>query len=394
MFEPLIYIIVGFALASLVWFFYFKTKNSNLIDRSLLEDKESLLKDRDLLNKDLEGKILAFQKEVDLLNKAKDEVKNTLSLERENAKEQLKTINNVEKWRVNTEKDVKKYEEYVNDTKNFVDKLTGNVKYQGDFGEKLLVKLLEIHGLSINHDFSVQEGSKVYDEVNDELLQRVRPDVIMNLSKNDHVVVDSKVSLIDWKNFVNEKNNEQTRKSHLKKHISAIDKHITTLSGRNYQKILDKNVFPSVILFIPFVPAYLAAIEEDTELMDRAYKKNVILACPGSLLPVIKIIETIKSKDKQMENIKEISKNATFLIDRFVSLKKSLKSTIKSFRDHSINLQRVVDTGWGSKNSLEKSFEKFQRKHGLNEAKDMPTSSLEEDQIIGINDPEDKTAVN
>jgi len=394
MLEPLIYIVVGFALASLVWFFYFKTKNSNLIDRSLLEDKESLLKDRDLLNKDLEGKILAFQKEVDLLNKAKDEVKNTLSLERENAKEQLKTINNVEKWRVNTEKDVKKYEEYVNDTKNFVDKLTGNVKYQGDFGEKLLVKLLEIHGLSINHDFSVQEGSKVYDEVNDELLQRVRPDVIMNLSKNDHVVVDSKVSLIDWKNFVNEKNNEQTRKSHLKKHISAIDKHITTLSGRNYQKILNKNIFPSVILFIPFVPAYLAAIEEDTELMDRAYKKNVILACPGSLLPVIKIIETIKSKDKQMENIKEISKNATILIDRFVSLKKSLKSTIKSFRDHSINLQKVVDTGWGSKNSLEKSFEKFQRKHGLNEAKDMPTSSLEEDQIIGIDDPEDKTAIN
>ena len=394
MFEPLIYIIVGFALASLVWFFYFKTKNSNLIDRSLLDEKESLINERDLSNKELEGKILAFQKEIDLLNKAQDEVKNTLTIEREKAKEQLKTINNVETWRLNTERDVKKYEEYVNDTKNFVDKLTGNVKYQGDFGEKLLVKLLEIHGLAINTDFTVQEGSKVYNQVNDELLQSVRPDVIMNLSKNDHVVVDSKVSLIDWKNFVNEKNDEKTRKTHLKKHISAIDKHITTLSGRNYQKILDKNVFPSVILFIPFVPAYLAAIEEDTELMDRAYKKNVILACPGSLLPVIKIIETIKSKDKQMENVKEISKNATFLIDKFVSLKKSLKITIKSFRDHALNLQKVVDTGWGSKNSLEKSFDKFQKKHGLNEAKDMPTSTLEEDQIIDIDDPEDKTAVN
>ena len=394
MFEQLIYIIVGFALASLVWFFYFKTKNSNLIDRSLLDEKESLINERDLSNKELEGKILAFQKEIDLLNKAQDEVKNTLTIEREKAKEQLKTINNVETWRLNTERDVKKYEEYVNDTKNFVDKLTGNVKYQGDFGEKLLVKLLEIHGLAINTDFTVQEGSKVYNQVNDELLQSVRPDVIMNLSKNDHVVVDSKVSLIDWKNFVNEKNDEKTRKNHLKKHISAIDKHITTLSGRNYQKILDKNVFPSVILFIPFVPAYLAAIEEDTELMDRAYKKNVILACPGSLLPVIKIIETIKSKDKQMENVKEISKNATFLIDKFVSLKKSLKITIKSFRDHALNLQKVVDTGWGSKNSLEKSFDKFQKKHGLNEAKDMPTSTLEEDQIIDIDDPEDKTAVN
>ena len=387
MLEPLIYTLVGFALASAFWLLYFKTKSSNLIDRSALEEKNQL-------NKELEGQIAAFNKEITLLNKAKDEIGSTLKLERENAKEQLKTINNVEKWRVSTERDVKKYEEYVNDTKNFVDKLTGNVKYQGDFGEKLLVKLLEIHGLSINTDFTVQEGSKVYNQVNDELLQSVRPDVIMNLSKNDHVVVDSKVSLIDWKNFVNEKNDEKTRKSHLKKHISAIDKHITTLSGRNYQKILDKNVFPSVILFIPFVPAYLAAIEEDTELMDRAYKRNVILACPGSLLPVIKIIETIKSKDKQMENVKEISKNATFLIDKFVSLKKSLKSTIKSFRDHASNLQKVVDTGWGSKNSLEKSFEKFQKKHGLNEAKDMPTSSVEENQIIDIDDPEDKTAVN
>ena len=151
MFEPLIYIIVGFALASLVWFFYFKTKNTNLIDRSLLEDKESLLKERDLSLKEQEGKIYTFQKEVDLLTKAKNEVNATLSLERKNAEEQLKTINNVEKWRVNSETNIKKYEEYVNDTKNFVDKLTGNVKYQGDFGEKLLVKLLEIHGLSINY---------------------------------------------------------------------------------------------------------------------------------------------------------------------------------------------------------------------------------------------------
>ena len=74
MLEPLIYIIVGFALASLVWFFYFKTKNSNLIDRSLLDEKESLINERDLSNKELEGKIAAFQKEVELLNNAKDEI--------------------------------------------------------------------------------------------------------------------------------------------------------------------------------------------------------------------------------------------------------------------------------------------------------------------------------
>ena len=394
MFEPLIYIAVGFALASLVWFFYFKTKNSNLIDRSLLDEKESLINERDLSNKELEGKIAVIQKEVELLNNAKDEVTKTLTLERNNAKEQLKTINNVEIWRRDSQKNVKKYEEYIKDTGNFVDKLTGNLKFQGAFGERLLVKLLELHGLEINTDFTVQEGNKVLDQVDDEVLKEVRPDIIMNLSKNDHVVVDSKVSLVDWKNFVNERNDEKTRDNHLKKHISAIDKHITTLSGRNYQKILGKQVFPSVILFIPFTAAYLAAIEGDSDLMDKAYKKNVILACPGTLLPVIKIIETIKSKDKQMEHVQEISSNATFLYNKFVSLKKSLKGTIKSFRDHASNLQKVVDTGWGSKSSLEKSFEKFKKKHGLNEAKELPTSTLEENQIVNIDDPEDKTALN
>ena len=65
------------------------------------------LKKKTLLNTKLEGQIAAFHKEITLLNKAKDEIDSTLKLERENAKEQLKTINNVEKWRVNTERDVK-----------------------------------------------------------------------------------------------------------------------------------------------------------------------------------------------------------------------------------------------------------------------------------------------
>ena len=107
MLEPILYIFVGFALSSVVWFFYFKNKNSNLIDRSVVEEKDNYIKDADLLNKELEGKLLTVKKEVELINKAKEEVGKTLALERANAKEQLKTINNVEKWRVNSEKDLK-----------------------------------------------------------------------------------------------------------------------------------------------------------------------------------------------------------------------------------------------------------------------------------------------
>ena len=68
MLEPLLYIFVGFALASVVWFFYFKNKNSNLIDRSVVEEKDNYIKDADLLNKELEGKLLTVKKEVELIN--------------------------------------------------------------------------------------------------------------------------------------------------------------------------------------------------------------------------------------------------------------------------------------------------------------------------------------
>ena len=228
MFEPLLYILTGFITASVFWFLYSKTKDTNKIDRSLLDEKESLITDRDLLIENKEGKINSLNKEIEKIKDAKKELETTISVERGKAKEQLQTLNNVEKWRVNSETNVKKYEEYVNDTKNFIDKLTGNVKYQGDFGEKLLIKLLEIHGLTINTDFVVQEGSKVFDSVDDEILKSVRPDTILNLGKDTHVVVDSKVSLVDWKNFVNEKNDEKLRLDHLKKHKSA----------KNHQKVL------------------------------------------------------------------------------------------------------------------------------------------------------------
>ena len=76
------------------------------------------------------------------------------------------------------------------------------------------------------------------------------------------------------------------------------------------------------------------------------------------------------------------------------SLPKQLKIVIKTHRDHSIGLQKVVDNGWGGKSSLEKLLNRFKDKHGLNEAKDIPASSLEDDQFISVDDPEDKSSVN
>ena len=203
------------------------------------------------------------------------------------------------------------------------------------------------------------------------------------------LVVDSKVSLDNWKNWVNEKKDEKLKSSHLKKHLDSINKHIKELSTKPYSKLLKRKVFPSIIMFIPFEAGYLSALEADPDLGEKSYKKNIILAGPGNIMAIIKIVETIKSKEKQIENVGEITKSATKLYDKYVTLKGFLKKIVTSYRTHGTNLQAAINNSWGGKDSLEKQMINLKNKHGL-VGKNIEQTLPAEDKILDINDPEDK----
>lgn len=379
--EIIIYSIFGFLLgiviAAVVYFYFVRNKPNN-------NDNNDILLQNEGLKKEIEG----FKKNEKTLT-------DSLEAERKTTTAQLATINKIDEhktsisnYRTTTEERNKIDKENIDLMKNYLEKLTGSSRFQGDVGEKILKNILYSCGLRNPTDFLCQEGDKVIDPEDNEAIKNVRPDTLIRMG-DSWLVVDSKVSLDNWKNWVNEKKDEKLKSSHLKKHLNSINNHIKELSTKPYSKLLKRKVFPSIIMFIPFEAGYLSALEADPDLGEKSYKKNIILAGPGNIMAIIKIVETIKSKEKQIENVGEITKSATKLYDKYVTLKGFLKKIVTSYRTHGTNLQAAINNSWGGKDSLEKQMINLKNKHGL-VGKNIEQTLPAEDKILDVNDPDDK----
>ena len=367
---------IGAGIVSIVWFYFTKNKVYNTSE----------------LEKEIEG----LKKEKEGFERNEKTLRESLENERQTTAEQLKTINKIDahkniitQYTTTTEERNKLDKENINLMKNYLEQLTGSSRFQGNIGEKILKNILNACGLQNPRDFTLQDGDMVVDPNDTEHLKRVRPDTCIKLGDSD-LVVDSKVSLDNWKDWLNEKKDEKLKKSHLKKHIDSINKHINKLSTTNYTQMLKKKVFPTTIMFIAFEAGYFAALETDPDLGEKAYQKNVILAAPGNIMAIIKIVETIKSKEKQIENVDIITKSASKLYDKYATLKGYLKKVVTSYRTHGKNLQEAINNSWAGKDSLEKQMVNLKEKHGLNATKNIETTLPEEDKIRDVNDPDEK----
>ena len=377
--EIMIYSIFGFLLgiliAAILYFYWLRKKNDN--NNHILIQNEGLIKEIAGLKKN----------ESNLLESLKEERKTTAA--------QLQTINKIDEhktsisnYRTTTEERNKLDKENIDLMKNYLEKLTGSSRFQGDVGEKILKNILYSCGLRNSTDFLCQEGDKVIDPEDNDTIRNVRPDTLIRIGES-WLVIDSKVSLDNWKNWVNEKKDEKLKESYFKKHLESVNNHIKTLSSKPYSKLLKRKVFPHIIMFIPFEAGYLSALEADPNLGEKSYKENIILAGPGNIMAIIKIVETIKSKDKQIENVGEITKSATKLYDKYVTLKGFLKKIVTSYRTHGTNLQSAINNIWGGKDSFEKQMINLKNKHGLFGKNIEPTLPAE-DKVLDVNDPEDK----
>ena len=367
---------IGAGIVSIVWFYFTKNKVDNTAE----------------LEKEIEG----LKKEKEGFERNERTLRESLENERQTTAEQLKTINKIDahkniitQYTTTTEERNKLDKANIDLMKNYLEQLTGSSRFQGNIGEKILKNILNACGLQNPRDFTLQDGDMVVDPNDTEHLKRVRPDTCIKLGDSD-LVVDSKVSLDNWKDWLNEKKDEKLKKSHLKKHIDSINKHINKLSTTNYTQMLKKKVFPTTIMFIAFEAGYFAALETDPDLGEKAYQKNVILAAPGNIMAIIKIVETIKSKEKQIENVDIITKSASKLYDKYATLKGYLKKVVTSYRTHGKNLQEAINNSWAGKDSLEKQMVNLKEKHGLNATKNIETTLPEEDKIRHVNDPDEK----
>ena len=380
--ESLIFgIIIGGVVASIFWFF--TKRKSGIVDNTVLFEK------------DKEIEVLKEQKKG--LEKTETDLRESLVKEEEQVKSLLKSVNSIEqhkttiaKYTTATELKNKTDAENIGFLKNWAEKLTGSNRYQGDVGEKILKRVLNSCEYLEGRDFTCQEGDKIINTDNENELKRIRPDIYLKMTEDTDLVIDSKVSLDNWKNWVNEKKDEELKKSHLRKHLDSINKHIKTLSGKKYNRSLKRKVFPSTIMFIAFEAGYLAALEHDPNIGEKAFNQNVILAGPGNIMAIIKIVETLKAKEKQIQNVNEITQSASQLYDKYATLKSYLKKLVTSYNSHAKNLRSVINSGWAGKANLEKQIINLKEKHGVTAGKNIEKTLPEEDKIDDIDDPEDK----
>lgn len=204
---------------------------------------------------------------------------------------------------------------------NLASALRGNSKTQGDWGEMILETLLESSGLQKGIHFRVQEDFRTEDG------SHVRPDVVLVLPDDKQMVIDSKVSLTAYANYVEaaDEADDSIRKAALAAHVASVRKHIDELAAKSYQKLTEASP-DFVIMFVPNEPAFLVALQCDAKLWDDAYRKKVILSSPTNLFAILKIVDDLWRRDSQDRYALEIARQGGALYDKFVGFAESFLS--------------------------------------------------------------------
>ena len=138
---------------------------------------------------------------------------------------------------------------------------------------------------------------------------------------------------------------------------------------------------------MPFETSYISVLEKDQNLLDEAFKSNILLSGPSSFMALLKIIEQLKSQQKQVDNISKVIGSAEIIFDKYVSLKGSIIKAISSYNSHAVHLKKIVTTAYGNQ-GLEKQIKKLKDEHGLLPGKQLSDTSSEESNINIIDDPE------
>jgi DNA recombination protein RmuC len=205
------------------------------------------------------------------------------------------------------------------DANNLVSALKGDSKSQGDWGEFQLEMLLEKAGLTKNIHFRTQTSFK------NEAGQARRPDFIINLPAQKHLVIDSKVSLVAYEKFFNS-NSKDEKDAYLKEHLRSFRNHIRDLGSKNYQQLYQINSPDYLLLFVPIEPAFSVALQEDTRLFLEALEKNIVLVTTSTLLATMRTVSYIWKQEKQKKSVLEIARQSGLLFDKFVNFVEDLKA--------------------------------------------------------------------
>ena len=278
-------------------------KEFELIAGKILDEKTLRFTEVNKLNLDqlinpLKENIKAFEEKVEKVYKAESDERNVLKGELGKLIELNRQISQ--------------------EAHNLTKALKADTKKQGNWGEFVLDRILELSGL-VNGESFIKQSSFTDDDGN-----RLQPDIVITLPDNKHIIVDSKVSLIAYERLIN-CDKEEDRITHLNDHILSLKTHIKGLSNKNYSDLYRVNSPDFVLLFVPIESSFAIAVQHDVELFEFAWSKRVVIVTPSTLLATLKTIASIWKQEQQTRNAIDIATKAGALYDKFVGFINDLK---------------------------------------------------------------------
>ena len=227
--------------------------------------------------------------------------------------------------------------------------LKGNTRSQGQWGEMVLENILESSGLRKDHEFMVQQTiSNANDD--DSRQKHLRPDVIVKYPDKHCVVIDAKTSLTAFMEYVDAESEEERRLAGAR-HVESVKRHIDELATKNYQDHMNSLSAEFVMMFIPNEAAYMAAMQLDAALWQKAYDKRVLIVSPTHLVSALQLIHRLWAHDKQTRNAIEIAEAAGRMYDKFcgfVGDMNRIGTAMTSARAAYENAMNKLSTGTGN----------------------------------------------
>lgn len=324
-----------------------------LANETIKSEQEDLRKQN---RETLEEKILPLTKELGEF-KAKVEKFNLSGVE--NTTKIVEQIGNLEKNNKIIEQEAR----------NLVEALTKNQNIKGSYGEDLLDTILQSCGMVEGIHYAKQLVTTA-ESLKDNEAHTVRPDVVINLPNDHHLIIDSKVTLTSYLDYVKDN-------SKLKDFKSEVKKRITDLANKNYQNAGDLSQPDFVLMYMP-VETSVNLLYEDLDLINAAYKSNIIIVGTSSLLATIRLVNQLMAQQKQKESINQIVSAGTNLYETFVQFCDDLIDVQKRFEDVNKKLNTTINRfkrGNKNKPSLFSQVEAL-RDFGISTNKEIPEKLL------------------
>ena len=314
----------------------------------------------------LKEKINEFQKKVD--DSFGNQAKEQFSL-----KEQIKNI-------------VEVHEKMTLQTENLTKALKTDNKAQGNWGEIILEKILEDSGLQKDIDYTLQGAGLGLAHPETGRLQK--PDVIVNLPENKHIIIDSKVSLTDYEKFCSEPD-ETLRAIHLDQFLQAVKRQVKELEQRRYQDTEQLGTPEIVLMFMPIEGAFMLALQHDRSLHQFAWSKKVAIVCPSTLFATLKTISSLWMLAKQNQQAGEIARQGGALYDKIAGFMDDMTDLGKKLQTAENTYRGAMNKLITGKGNILSRTEKL-RELGAKTSKMLPIDPIEVDMEEILEEAEDE----